>query len=197
MAGLSLDPRAIARPDTGPDATMRIAGKIVLGCLVLVSIGLLAVGGVGHDDEVSYVLDAGRIDEAVSVNVQNTGSVRRYLGLVGVRRYGPPFELFLWIEAPPGAESVVLRELEVLDGDRKVVAAAESELPVEPVSVFQGGSRTEEERARYAHPESFDLRSETVTVRGSLVYRLGGGDEEAVFEQRFERHHDSGFYTGL
>jgi hypothetical protein len=176
---------------------MRFAGKIALGCLALALIGLLVVGGVGHDDEVSYDLDADRFDEAVSVNVQNTGSVRRYLGLMGVRRYGPPFELFVWIEAPPGTELVVLRGLEVLDGDRRVVSVAQLEVPVEPATVFQGGRRTEEEHARYAHPEVFDLRSETVTVRGSWVYRPAGEDGETFFEQRFERRHDSGFYTGL
>jgi hypothetical protein len=175
-----------------------VLGRVALGWVAVALIALVAVGGVGHSDEVYYLLRGNPADEeAVSVNVQNTGSVRRYLGLIGLRRYGAPFELSVWIEPPPGMDTVVLRDLEVLDGDREALTLTEALLPVEPVTVYQGSRRSRERRATYLYPEAFELSAETVTVRGSVLYRSEGGEKVAEFTRRFQRRHDAGYYTGL
>ena len=171
--------------------------RIILGCILALGVGLFALGGVGHNDEVSYFAEAESLPGQASVNIQNTGGFRRYFGLVGLRRYGPPFELYIDFQIPSGASSVVLRDLEVLDGNRTVFAVDRADLPVSIVTVLSGGERTHEELASYHPVETFALSTEAATVKGSLAYEAADGIVEVRFSQQFKRNHEHGFFTGL
>ena len=171
---------------------------ITSSCVVALAAAILVVGGVGYNDEVSYLPQGGSsVAMERAINIQNTGSFHHYLGLVGLRRYGTPFELFINFKVPGGAQSVVLRDFVVRDGNRTAIAIAQAALPVDTVTVLSGDERRSEDRASYRHPETFALSAEVASVSGTLTYESADGTVEFGFEQEFQRIHERGFFTGL
>jgi hypothetical protein len=178
---------------------MRIL-KLILAVAALVLAGVFLLGGVGYRDEIAYLpAEKDWVDLEPSVNLQNTGTSSRYLGLFGRWVYGPPYTLFLHLTVEAAdVEAVILKDLVVRADGEEQARVDELQLPVEEVTVFQLGSQSIERVASYVHAQPIHCDAPEVVVEGALALAKQEGEIEfRQFQRHFRWHHKEEFLWGI
>ncbi len=159
--------------------------RFIVGLALVVTMGVIFARGVTVRQELAYELESSNDATAeITVAVQNTATVKRYLGFLTIRKLGPPFQL-LAINGLPESDCVSgmkIRSLAV--GKQKLVENKEI-TALSGTRITPEGQRVPVQTAVFQTAEPITEVTDKLVIRGELSLTGCGMESPRPIDRKF------------